>query len=91
MGMDNQLALFRPTPKGKIRYARLETSPRLQRLLAVLKRGGWWSTRALVVEAEVMAVSACVTELRANGIAVESRCVARGHWEYRVTEPTGGN
>ena len=56
--------------------ASLSRSPRLKRVLAVLKRGGWWSTRELLGEAEVCAVNSCVAELRANGIQIE--CVRRG-------------
>ena len=67
-------------------YARLEHSPRLQRLLAVLRQGGWYSTRDLVKQAEVMAISSAVDELRANGFEVQ--CERRGrYWYYRLIQP----
>ena len=53
--------------------ARLSKSPRLQRVLAVLKRGGWWSTRELIREADVCAVNSCVAELRDNGFDIQCR------------------
>lgn len=64
--------------------ARLEKSPRLQRVLEVLQRGGWWGTRAIITEADVCAVNSVVSELRENGIDVQSRCVGHGRYEYRL-------
>ena len=67
-------------------YARLENSPRLQRLLAVLRQGGWYSTRDLVKQAEVMAINSAADELRANGF--EITCERRGkYWYYRLQQP----
>lgn len=67
-------------------YARLEHSPRLQRLLSVLRQGGWYSTRDLVKKAEVVAISSAVDELRANGFEVQ--CERRGrYWYYRLPQP----
>ena len=67
-------------------YARLEHSPRLQRLLAVLRQGGWYSTRDLVKQAEVMAINSAADELRANGFEVQ--CERRGqYWYYRLAQP----
>lgn len=83
--MTQQPSLF-DAPRGRMHYARLEASPRLQRLLAVLRRGGWWSTRALVTEADVCAINTAIDELRANAIAIETRCTGRGKWEYRLKE-----
>ena len=67
---------------GKIHAARIETSARLQRVLALLECGGRYSTRDIVMQAEVMAVNSAISELRANGIKVESECVGRGRYEY---------
>ncbi|MCU9850382.1 hypothetical protein OEZ60_20565 [Defluviimonas sp. WL0024] len=47
------------------------SSPRLQRVLAVLKDGQEHTTRAIVRKARVMAVNACVAELRAHGAEIE--------------------
>ena len=49
--------------------AQLSRSPRLQRVLAVLREAGpaGLTTREIVQRASVMAVSACVAELRENG------------------------
>ena len=79
--MTNEL-LFKPTRLGRIHAARLEHSPRLQRLLALLQDGQRHSTRDCVMQAHVMAVSAAVTELRANGIPVQCEQIGRGLWEY---------
>ena len=63
--------------------AKVGRSPRLKRVLRLLSMGGEHSTRDIVYNAHVMAVSACVSELRQNGIAIASR-VQRGHWYYRL-------
>lgn len=49
------------------------TSPRLQRVLAVLRDGKPHTTRDIVRRARVMAVNACVSELRHHG--AEITCV----------------
>jgi len=51
------------------------TSPRLQRVLAVLGDGRGHTTRDIVRRGRVMAVNACVAELRVHG--AEIGCVAR--------------
>ncbi|PKP63247.1 MAG: hypothetical protein CVT86_05725 [Alphaproteobacteria bacterium HGW-Alphaproteobacteria-8] len=51
------------------------TSPRLQRVLAVLGDGRAHTTRDIVRRGRVMAVNACVAELRAHG--AEISCTAR--------------
>lgn len=48
-------------------------SPRLQRVLALLKDGRPHTTRAIVRKAQVMAVNACISELRHHG--AEIACV----------------
>ena len=64
--------------------ARIEHSPRLQRVMALLNDGQWHGTRAIVHAAEVMAVNSAISELRANRVDVECRCVGRGLYEYRL-------
>jgi len=51
------------------------TSPRLQRVLAVLGDGRSHTTRDIVRRGRVMAVNACVAELREHG--AEIICTAR--------------
>jgi len=51
--------------------ARLEKSPRLQRVAAYLGCKGWRSTRDIMLHAEVCAVNSCVAELRQNGFDIE--------------------
>ena len=63
--------------------AKLENSPRLQRLLSALSDGREYSTRELVKAAEVMAINSAVDELRENGLDV--RCERRGlYWYYQL-------
>lgn len=63
--------------------ARLEASPRLQRVLDVLMTGRDLTTLDIVVEAGVCAVNSCVAELRANGYDI--RCWREGGvWLYRL-------
>lgn len=57
------------------------TSPRLRRVLALMADGRPHTTRDIVRRARVMAVSACVAELRQNG--AEIACV-------RETDPVSG-
>lgn len=59
-------------PLGHINAARLD-SPRLQRVLALLKDGKPHTTRDIVRKARVMAVNAAVSELRHHG--AEITCV----------------
>ena len=56
-----------------IRAASLENSERLQRVHALLRRGGEYSTRDVVRQAHVCAVNSAIAELRANGVSVETR------------------
>lgn len=57
---------------GRIHAASL-SSPRLRRVLKVLSDGHPRTTREIVRKAQVMAVSACVAELREHG--AEIHCV----------------
>jgi hypothetical protein len=79
------LPLFAETkPRGRMHYAKLEGSARLQRTLAVLKRGGRFTARQLAHEADICAVNTAVDELRENGINVQCECVGRGRYVYWV-------
>lgn len=65
------------------------TSPRLQRVLAVLSDGREHTTRDIVRKARVMAVNACVSELRVHGAQIDcaQRLVAGAHrFYYRMTK-----
>lgn len=66
--------------------ANLERSARLQRVHALLKSGAEYSTMEIVQQAQVMAVSAAVSELRAQGKSIH--CERRGSiWYYRMQMP----
>jgi len=76
--------LFAPVRMGKLHAARLENSPRLQRLNDFLSDGQWRSTREIIYGAEIMAVNSAVSELRANGIEIECKPGGRhGIYNYR--------
>lgn len=67
------------------------TSPRLQGVLRVLADGKEHTTRDIVRRAKVMAVSACVAELRTHGADIVCRQEMRGEppirvWLYRMIE-----
>lgn len=68
----------------KMRYARLENSARLQRTLKALESGGWKSTRDLIRKANICAVNSCISELRANGFDISTRCLGKGRYEYKL-------
>ena len=63
--------------------ASLDKSQRLQRVEKFLSDGLFHSTRDIVMGAQVMAVSAAISELRVNGRDI--RCIRRGDiWMYRM-------
>lgn len=66
-------------------------SPRPQRVLAVLSDGRPHTTRDIVRKGRVMAVNACVSELRHHG--AEIVCVKRsnpaGGWRFYYTMTKG--
>lgn len=68
--------------------ATINRSERLQRTHALLSDGAWHSTRDIVVSAEVMAVSAVISELRVNGCTIHCRrsqsSTGRSIFEYRM-------
>lgn len=62
------------------------SSPRLQRVLQLLRDGRPHTTRDIVRRARVMAVNACISELRQHG--AEIICARRrvnGAWRYYYT------
>jgi len=65
-----------------MKSARLSTSARLQRVDELLSDGTERTTMEIVNGAQVMAVSACISELRENGRVVH--CRRSGDiWYYR--------
>ncbi len=84
--MPDQLSITFAEPHNPRRhYARVEGSPRLQRLLRVLLDGQWHSTRDLSLKAECFSVGASIQELKdsRNGCMIEST-PAGDHWEYKL-------
>lgn len=76
---------------GTIHYAKIDNSPRLKRVHAVLCDGKWHSTRDIMRAADVCAVNSIITELRANEYDIVSRCVGQGRYEYQmIIEGQGG-
>jgi hypothetical protein len=66
------------------------TSPRLQRVLQLLSDGRPHTTRAIVRRARVMAVNACVAELRAHGAEITcTRQRVGGAWRFFYTMTRG--
>lgn len=64
-------------------YARLESSPRLQRLAEVLADQREHSTLDLAMRAGICAVNSAIAELRANGYDID--CRRQGDtWLYRL-------
>lgn len=66
--------------------AKIESSERLQRVLDVLQDRQWHSTLEIMQRTFLCAVGSAVSELRANGISVECRCVGQGRYEYRLND-----
>lgn len=66
-----------------MKYAKIAKSKRLQRLRAILRDRRPHSTRDLIRRAHICAVSACVSELRSNGMDIA--CQRRGGiWYYQM-------
>ncbi len=86
--MPEQLEIGFQGPRNPRRhYARVEGSPRLQRLLRVLMDGQWHSTRDLSLRAECYSVGASIQELRdaRNGCEIwTGRSAYFAGWEYRL-------
>lgn len=64
--------------------ASIERSERLQRVLWLLLDEQWHTTMEIVEGARVCAVNSIIAELRANGIEIETRCMGRGVYAYRL-------
>ena len=61
-------------------------SPRLQRVLRLLQDGRPHTTRDIVRRARVMAVNACISELRHHGAKIScSRRRVNGAWRFSYT------
>lgn len=70
---------------GKIHAARVENSPRLRRVLALLRdRGTSGATSMEIIqEARTAAPAACVAELRDNGYRIDCKQEGR-KWRYTL-------
>lgn len=68
-----------------MKAAKLEKSSRLRRIydLFASHRGKWLSTWEIQTEGKTCATSTCVSELRRNGINIESKREG-GIWLYRM-------
>ncbi|WPY94707.1 helix-turn-helix domain-containing protein [Limimaricola variabilis] len=67
-------------------HAAALTSDRLRRVLALLRDGQPRSTRQIVRGARIMAVSACIAELRQHGAEISCRRRRKnGRWIYEYT------
>lgn len=64
--------------------AKIESSERLQKVLDMLQDRQWHSTLDIMLRTSLCAVGSAISELRANGIEVECRCVGHGKYEYRL-------
>lgn len=70
---------------GKIHAAKIENSPRLQRVYELLLSGPK-TTREIVRQADVCAVNSIAKELRENGINVECKPIRKGVFQYRLVD-----
>ena len=73
-------------------FARISSSPRLQRVHALLSDGQERSTLDIVTGVDVCAVNSCIAELRAQGYYIECRQIrsettGQRLWLYRMPNP----
>ena len=66
-----------------MKAAKITSSDRLQRVLAVLMDKKPHTTRDLIRKAHVCAVNSCIAELRANGIQIECER-KKDRWFYAL-------
>lgn len=64
--------------------ARLEKSARLQRVYAALQKHGALTTMQIIQTANVCAVNSIISELRANNIRIDCKCLEPGVYQYRL-------
>lgn len=72
----------------RMHAARIEDSPRLQKVLQFLRRRRAATTREISQECDVYAVNSIIAELRANGFNVVCSAVPkqRGVYRYELIE-----
>lgn len=61
-------------------HAKLQNSMRLKRVMAVLRKGGAYTTRDLIRRAHVCAVNSIISALRENGKRID--CFRKGRKYY---------
>ena len=71
---------------GKIHYAKLENSGRLQRLLKFLSDGKEKTTREIIRGADICAVNSSIDELRENNFDIRCRMIEKNVWGYTLVE-----
>ncbi|RLB71359.1 MAG: hypothetical protein DRH04_01935 [Deltaproteobacteria bacterium] len=59
-------------------------SPRLQRVLSLLRMRGWYTTWEIMKRARVCAVNTAISELRANGYDIECKRFGQNLYAYRL-------
>lgn len=69
---------------GHIRAANLKSSDRLGRVCRLLQDGTWHGTWEIIHTCDVCAVNTIISELRANGLRIETQCKGSGHYQYRL-------
>ena len=70
--------------QSKIHAARIEKSERLRNTIRALRLYGNPTTRQIGAMTGSCAVHTDVSELRANGLKVDCKCIHRGRFEYRL-------
>ena len=75
-----------------INHAKFSSSKRLQRVHDLLKQGGEHSTLEISIRAGVIAISAIMSELRAQGADIHCRQIRSKQtgeriWVYRLLSP----
>jgi hypothetical protein len=81
---------------GRIKAAKLETSPRLQRVLKLLDENDhrWLTTRMIMRRCSVCAVNTVIAELRENGAVIDCKTDVmrdgKRRWSYRLRQAPKG-
>ena len=67
--------------------AKIENSPRLQRVYHALRIHKKLTTLDIIKIAGVCAVNSIISELRRNGITITCTCLSKGMFEYSLDNP----
>lgn len=71
-------------PRPSFHFARVASSPRLQRVVNLLRDGRYHSTMGIIRKANVCNAATCISELRRQGFDIPAPFHGDGKWQYKM-------